>query len=239
MSTETTFFEVPETNPKKTINYTDGSKYVGTLKNGKRDGKGTYTYKDGGKYEGEWKNNDFHGQGTLTQKDGGKYEGEWKNNDFHGQGTIYSANGRKYEGKWECGKKHGQGLLTDTIGVCADGKWVKDIFVPEIKIEKKHKPVIYFLGNTIDISQAISSTYQLEGDKKSKLLKIPSGEKGDFEIEKFISQTHDKEKQVVLIISSHGSKSGRIEDKEQIKELLEQIKSKIISHMKSPKVKMK
>ena len=30
------------------------------------DGQGTYTYSDGNKYEGEWKDGKKHGLGTLT-----------------------------------------------------------------------------------------------------------------------------------------------------------------------------
>ena len=35
--------------------FTDGRKYVGEYKDGKRHGQGTYTHHDGRKYEGEWK----------------------------------------------------------------------------------------------------------------------------------------------------------------------------------------
>ena len=31
-----------------------------------RDGQGTFTYSDGNKYEGEWKDGKKHGLGTLT-----------------------------------------------------------------------------------------------------------------------------------------------------------------------------
>jgi hypothetical protein len=38
---------------------TDGSKYVGEVKNGKLHGKGTMTYPDGRIEKGDWKNDEF------------------------------------------------------------------------------------------------------------------------------------------------------------------------------------
>ena len=58
------------------ISQSDGGKYEGELKDGKRHGQGTYTYSDGGKYEGEFKNGERHGQGILTSPNGKKYFGE-------------------------------------------------------------------------------------------------------------------------------------------------------------------
>ena len=40
---------------KKIINYLDGSKYTGDLKNGKQHGQGTIVHPDGSKYFGKWK----------------------------------------------------------------------------------------------------------------------------------------------------------------------------------------
>ena len=38
-----------------TVEYTDGSKYVGWWKNDKRHGQGTWTFPDGSRYVGEWR----------------------------------------------------------------------------------------------------------------------------------------------------------------------------------------
>jgi hypothetical protein len=43
-----------------------------------QNGQGTITYSDGGKYVGEWKDGKRNGQGTMTLSDGQKYVGEWK-----------------------------------------------------------------------------------------------------------------------------------------------------------------
>ena len=44
---------------KKTINYKDGSKYVGEFKEGKFDGQGTMTLADGSTISGAWKDCNF------------------------------------------------------------------------------------------------------------------------------------------------------------------------------------
>ena len=61
-----------------TLTYSDGRKYVGELKNGKRNGQGILTYPDGRKYVGEFKNDKWIGQVTLTFPDGEKYVSEFK-----------------------------------------------------------------------------------------------------------------------------------------------------------------
>jgi len=65
---------------QRTINYTDGSKYVGEYKDGVRNGLGTKTWSNGDKYQGEWKDGKKHGQGTYTSQDGTKGKGEFKDN---------------------------------------------------------------------------------------------------------------------------------------------------------------
>lgn len=50
---------------RKTVEYPDGSKYVGKIKNGNRHGKGIMYFSSGNYYEGEWKNDNFHGKGKL------------------------------------------------------------------------------------------------------------------------------------------------------------------------------
>jgi len=39
---------------------------------------GSYTYSNGAKYVGKFKNGKRHGQGTMTWANGNKYVGEWK-----------------------------------------------------------------------------------------------------------------------------------------------------------------
>ena len=66
-----------------TFAWSDGKKYVGEFKEGKRNGQGTFTWPSGTKYVGEFKNGKMHGKGILTSPDGKKYVGEFKNNKFN------------------------------------------------------------------------------------------------------------------------------------------------------------
>ena len=83
----------------------NGSKYVGSMKDGLKNGQGTFTslftYKNvqgtftslyGSKYVGEWKNGKKDGQGTITWPDGEKYEGEWKDSEMW-SGIFYDKDG--------------------------------------------------------------------------------------------------------------------------------------------------
>jgi len=83
---------------------------------------GTYTYTNGDKYVGEFKDGKKHGQGTYyyladNQWKGDKYVGEFKDDKIHGQGTYYYLadnqwKGDKYVGEYKDDKKHGQGTYT-------------------------------------------------------------------------------------------------------------------------------
>ena len=66
--------------------------YVGTFKDGLREGKGTYTWSDGGKYEGEYRNNIRNGKGKRTTPDGSIGEGEFHDGDLW-NGTIMDKDG--------------------------------------------------------------------------------------------------------------------------------------------------
>ncbi len=60
-------------------NYSDGSKYKGEMKDGKRHGRGIFVRPDGMKYEGEWQDDKPGGRGILTSPDGKQRSGIWKN----------------------------------------------------------------------------------------------------------------------------------------------------------------
>ena len=49
-----------------TLTYTDGSRYEGEIRNGKRHGQGTYTWTSGNRYEGQFRDSKMHGRGTYT-----------------------------------------------------------------------------------------------------------------------------------------------------------------------------
>ena len=61
-------------------------KYVGEIKDGKREGKGTFYYNDGARFEGIWVNNKAYGKGIHYFSSGGERSGFW-DGDING-GTV-------------------------------------------------------------------------------------------------------------------------------------------------------
>ena len=64
---------------------TDGPRYDGEVRDGKRHGQGVYEWPDGDRYEGEWREDKRHGQGVNEWPDGTRYEGEWRDGVFVGE----------------------------------------------------------------------------------------------------------------------------------------------------------
>jgi len=54
----------------QTIDYEDGSYYLGQLYKGNKHGNGILCAADGSVYLGEWENNDYHGMGIYFYPDG-------------------------------------------------------------------------------------------------------------------------------------------------------------------------
>ncbi len=100
----------------------DGTKYVGEYRDGKRNGQFIVTYADGDKYVGDFRDNVFNGQGTYTYADGGEYVGEFHDDKIHGQGTEILSDGTKYIGEYRDGKRNGRFIVTYADG----GKYVGD-----------------------------------------------------------------------------------------------------------------
>jgi hypothetical protein len=62
--------------------WTDGRRYEGDFKNGKKDGEGTFEWPNGNKYVGSWRNGKQHGIGVWVSSEEGamtKRQGEWVN----------------------------------------------------------------------------------------------------------------------------------------------------------------
>jgi hypothetical protein len=82
-----------------------GDKYVGGLKNGKREGKGTYYYSSSGeKYVGEWRNGEKNGKGIMSFPNGNEYIGEWKDGKKNGKATNKVSDGKLINETWTNGK---------------------------------------------------------------------------------------------------------------------------------------
>ena len=62
-------------------------------------GRGVYTWTDGKKYDGQWKDGKKHGRGVVSEADGRKYDGQWKDGKEHGRGL---QGVRPYDGTHAC-----------------------------------------------------------------------------------------------------------------------------------------
>ena len=123
---------------QQTMDFSDGSVYVGAVYDGKPSGKGrlyvrpddyyTGQFLNGQKhghgrqigprglvYVGEWQNGKYHGLGELKTLDF-KYEGQFKNGNYHGHGKYSMGNDIQYEGNWSNNHKHGHGTLRNSHG---------------------------------------------------------------------------------------------------------------------------
>ena len=64
----------------ETIDCTDGDKYIGETKDGKRDGYGVYAWKNGHIWIGIWKDGERAGKGIYIASDGSLTTGSWDKN---------------------------------------------------------------------------------------------------------------------------------------------------------------
>ena len=85
--------------------YSDGKKYIGEWKHGKRNGTGQSILPDGTTYAGEFKDDQATGNGTSINQFNSltvKYIGQWINSTPNGQGTLTCLpEGIKVNGEWE------------------------------------------------------------------------------------------------------------------------------------------
>ena len=105
------------------------SRYQGTLKAGKREGKGVWTHRSGSEYKGEWKDNLKHGKGEYWVDDGNYYKGEFRNDKPEGKGVWIGADGTIYEGAFRGGKKDGSFRITYPDASSRDSIWRDDVEV--------------------------------------------------------------------------------------------------------------
>ncbi len=59
-----------------------GTRYEGTMRDGKEDGRGTLTYPNGNHYDGEWRDGKPNGQGQFVTSSV-TLAGEWKDGCFN------------------------------------------------------------------------------------------------------------------------------------------------------------
>ncbi len=66
----------------KTLMWSDGTRYVGGVVDGKRTGKGTIFWQDGTRFVGNFKNDGRNGPGTMILPDGTVYNGIFKDDEL-------------------------------------------------------------------------------------------------------------------------------------------------------------
>lgn len=100
--------------------------YIGTMKNGKYDGRGAIQYSNGDKYGGDWKDHKRDGEGIYIWSDGRKYEGSFRDHVLHGQGVLTYADGTSYTGPFVNDKRHGIGTYRGKNGYVSVGEYKND-----------------------------------------------------------------------------------------------------------------
>lgn len=108
------------------VEYSNGDKYIGEIKDDVFSGYGTYYWENGLVYEGEWSGNLPNGSGTKTWSNGDKHEGEFKDGVANGYGKTTWFDGEKYEGNILDGYRNGFGTYTWTDRDIYVGNWRSD-----------------------------------------------------------------------------------------------------------------
>ena len=123
-------------------------KYIGELKNDKRDGKGIMYYNEGNKFEGYFQDDkaergimlykdgeiyegnindgNRHGKGIFYYNNGDIYDGDFKNHYKEGKGIYYFINGDRYEGDFKNGVREGNGIMYYNNGSKEMGDYIND-----------------------------------------------------------------------------------------------------------------
>ena len=127
--------------------FSNGSIYIGEVKNDKLDGHGKFMnvlgdiilgfFKDNcfhgynliertqnnSRFEGQFEKNKFNGYGIVMFSDGSSYFGQYKNNEKWGLGTYSWENGCQYQGEWKNGRPNGLGIFIDSKDKYYEGEW--------------------------------------------------------------------------------------------------------------------
>jgi len=109
-----------------TVEYNNGCKYVGQIKNNKREGKGIMYSPTGDKYEGDFKNDLPNGKGIFSYSNGNKYDGDFLNGNPNGYGIFYIKKGNKYniyKGEVKNGIPEGKGNIEYSDGIRYEGNF--------------------------------------------------------------------------------------------------------------------
>ncbi|CAM9169851.1 unnamed protein product [Ascophyllum nodosum] len=90
----------PEGGRLSTLQYANGIRYYGEMKEGKPHGKGTKTWPDESRYTGDSFCSKKHGNGIKTFPDGSEHTGQFRSGVRNGPGIYIDARGRKTTGRF-------------------------------------------------------------------------------------------------------------------------------------------
>ena len=113
--------EIDKSRPCEIL-FSDGTKYVGEVRNNILTGKGTITFPSGNKYEGGISYGLRHGNGVYRDSNGLLYEGEFVHGVKEGYGRMKKGN-ITYEGTFHNGAIDGYGRLTWDNGDQYEGEF--------------------------------------------------------------------------------------------------------------------
>lgn len=133
------------------LEFEDGTEYVGDMIDNKPNGQGSYTWLGGDTYVGEWKDGLSDGKGTMYHASGDVYVGEWRNGLRNGQGSYTWVDGTNYTGEYKDNLCDGQGTFTAASGIKTTGTWSNDYYVPTQNVA----------NTTTNISNAYSTPWTL------------------------------------------------------------------------------
>ncbi len=105
-------YEICKSN-NSSISFTDGSKYTGSLLNGKMEGKGFIQWPDGSSYKGDFNNNMMDGKGVLKWQNGDIYSGSFIKGKMKGVGRLSWKNGETFFGLFENNCRTNQGIIEE------------------------------------------------------------------------------------------------------------------------------
>ena len=103
--------------------YENGDRFEGRFRANERVGHGVYAFANGDRYEGDFMRDQLTGRGTLEYRSGAHYEGDFRNGSFDGHGTFVFANGNRYDGEFRAGLPNGQGTFRTHGGETVTGQW--------------------------------------------------------------------------------------------------------------------
>ena len=121
--------------------YQNGTRFYGPFADGKpANGRGSMLFTNGNRYDGEYRDGRRNGCGTFTFETGRRYVGEFQNDLFSGRGVWMLENGDRYIGDFEFNKCNGEGVYIFADGTSESGIWQQGRLV-DGNVTCDHRPI--------------------------------------------------------------------------------------------------